>query len=148
MNADGKSRRQGVEIEGFYNPNEALRLSVSYAWLDAGEPAVSDGQLKEQRRPRHSGSIAVDGTSGRLTYGAAIAYSGERIDTNFDIFPSQRVRLDPYWLASARVAYRIAGPVEAHLRVANALDDDYQEVVGYRTEGRSIHAGLRVDLGR
>ena len=148
VNADGKSKRQGVEIEGFYYHSEPLRLTVAYAWLDSSEPSVGEGQLKEQRRPRHSGSISADGTRGRLTYGAAIAYSGERIDTNFDVFPSQRVRLDPYWLASARLAFRISGPVEAHLRVANAFDDDYQDVVGYRTEGRSIHAGLRVALGR
>ena len=148
VNADGKSKRHGIEFETFYNPSDALRLSASYAWLDASEPAIGSGQLKEQRRPKHSGSIAVDGTTGRVTYGAAIAYSGERIDTNFDVFPSQRVKLDPYWLASARIAYRLAGPVEAHLRVANAFDDDYQDVVGYRTEGRSIHAGLRVALGR
>ena len=148
VNADDKSKRQGVEIEGYYNPTDAMRLSINYAWLDASEPTVSGGQLKEQRRPKHSGSVAVDGTSGRFTYGAAIAYSGERVDTNFDVFPSRRVRLDPYWLASARVAYRIIAPVEVHLRVANAFDDDYRDVVGYRTEGRSIHAGLRVALGR
>jgi len=35
-----------------------------------------------------------------------------------------------------------------HLRVANAFDDRYQDAFGYRTEGRSIHAGLRVALGR
>jgi vitamin B12 transporter len=147
VNAGGKSKRQGVELEAYYQPSEALRLAVGYAWLDASEPDVS-GQLKEQRRPKHSGSIALDGTRGRFSYGAAVAYSGERIDTNFDIFPAERVRLDPYWLASARLAYRLTDELEAHVRVANAFDDEYQDVVGYRTEGRTIHAGLRVALGR
>ncbi len=148
VNATGKSKRQGVELEGSYAPSEALRVTATYAWLDASEPSVSSVQLKEQRRPKHSGSVALDGSRGRLTYGAAIAYTGERIDTNFDVFPSQRVRLGAYWLASARLAYRIIDEVEAHVRVANAFDDDYQDVVGYRTEGRSIHAGVRVALGR
>ena len=147
VNADGRSRRQGVELEGFYHHSDALRLTVSYAWLDASEPEVSGGQIKEPRRPKHSGSVAVDGIQGRLTYGAAIAYSGERTDTNFDVFPSLLVRLDPYWLASARIAYRLTDELQAHLRIANAFDDDYQDAVGYRTEGRSIHAGLRVALG-
>ena len=147
VNANGKSKRSGLELEGYYQPSDALRLTVDYAWLDASEPDVG-GQLKEQRRPRHSGSVAIDGARGRLTYGAAIAYTGERIDTNFDLFPAQRVRLDPYWLASARIAYRLTDQLEAHVRVANAFDDDYQDVVGYRTEGRSIYAGLRVALGR
>ncbi len=148
INASGKSKRQGIEIEGYYRPSDALRLTVTYAWLDADEPSVSGGQLKEQRRPKHGGSVALDGARGRLTYGAAIAYTGDRIDTNFDVFPSQRVRLSAYWLASAQIAYRIIDEVEAHVRVANAFDDDYQDVVGYRTEGRSIHAGIRVALGR
>ncbi len=148
LNADGRSKRQGIELEGYYHPSDALRLTLNYAWLDASEPDVGGAQLKEPRRPKHSGSIAMDGTQGRLTYGAAIAYSGERLDTNFDVFPALDVRLDPYWLASARVAYRLTDQLEAHVRVANAFDDDYQDVVGYRSEGRSIHAGLRVALGR
>ena len=147
VNADGKSKRQGVELEGYYHHSDALRLSANYAWLDASEPDFNDAQVKEQRRPKHSGSVAVDGTSGRFSYGAAIAYTGERTDTDFDAIPSVLLNLDSYWLASARLAYRIADPVEVHVRVANALDDDYQDVVGYRTEGRSIHAGLRFAIG-
>jgi vitamin B12 transporter len=147
VNADGKSKRQGVELEGFYHHSDALRLTVTYAWLDASEPDAGDGQVKEPRRAKHSGSVAVDGVRGRLTYGAAVAYTGERSDTNFDVFPSRLVEFDPYWLASARIAYRLTDELEAHVRVANAFDADYQDVVGYRTEGRSIHAGLRLALG-
>uniref|UniRef100_UPI0025F18516 TonB-dependent receptor domain-containing protein n=1 Tax=Sphingomonas sp. TaxID=28214 RepID=UPI0025F18516 len=140
--------RQGIELEGYYQPSQALRLTANYAWLDASEPEVGGGQLKETRRPKHSGSIALDGASGRLNYGAAIAYTGARQDTNFDLFPAQLVRLDAYWLASARIAYRLTDQIEVHLRVANAFDDLYQDTFGYRTEGRSIHAGLRVAFGR
>ena len=90
----------------------------------------------------------MDGESGRLIYGAAITYSGRRIDTNFDLFPAQPVRLDPYWLASARLAYRISKQLEATLRVANAFNAEYEDGVGYRTEGRSVHGGLRLAFGR
>jgi len=147
VNANGKSKRQGIELEMYYQPFDAFRLTATYAWLDASEPDVAGSQIREPRRPRHSGSIAVDGSRGRLTYGAAIAYTGERSDTNFDVFPAAVVRFDPYWLASARLAYRLTDQLEAHLRVANAFDDRYQDVVGYRTEGRTIHAGLRLALG-
>ena len=109
---------------------------------------MSGGQIKEARRPRHSGSIALDGVVRRFTYGVAVSYTGERSDTDFDLFPARRVRLDPYWLASARIAYPLTEQLEAHVRVANAFDDEYQDAVGYRTEGRSVHAGLRVAFGR
>jgi vitamin B12 transporter len=148
VNSDGRSKRQGIELEGYFQPSDALRLTVTYAWLDASEPDVGGAHVKEVRRPRHSGSVAIDGRRGRFTYGAAIAYTGERSDTNFDVFPAEIVRFDPYWLASMRVAYRLTDELEAHLRVANAFDEHYQDAVGYRTERRSIRAGLRVAFGR
>lgn len=147
-NADGISKRQGVEVEAAYRPNDLIRLTATYSYLDATEPKGPLGvQVKEQRRPKHSGSVALDGSSGRFSYGSSIAYVGERIDTDFDIFPSARVRLGAYWLANARVTYKVSDPVELSLRVANAFGSRYQDVVGYRTEGRSIHAGLRIALG-
>ena len=94
-------------------------------------------------RPKHSGSIALDGVSGRLSYGASIAYTGARIDTDFDLYPAPRVRLTPYWLASGQIAYRLLPRLDATLRVANGFNAHYQDVVGYRTEGRSIHVGVR-----
>ena len=149
VNASGTSRRRGIEAEAAWSYSTALHLTATYAWLDASEPTAPDGGLiKEQRRPAHSGSVAIDGAQGRLSYGLAVAYTGTRIDSDFDQFPARRVRLSPYWLANARIAYRVAGPIEANVRVANALDERYQDVVGYRTEGRSVHAGLRVAFGR
>ncbi|QNN65901.1 TonB-dependent receptor [Sphingomonas rhizophila] len=50
-NADGRSRRRGIEAEWRYRPLEWLSLGGSYAWLDASEPDVSTGQVREQRRP-------------------------------------------------------------------------------------------------
>jgi len=147
-NAAGRSRRQGIEAEASWAASGALRLTATYAFLDASEPtAPGGGQIKEQRRPKHSGSVAADGARGRFSYGAAIALTGARIDSDFASFPATRIRLSPYWLASARVAYRVAGPIEAHVRVANAFADRYEDVVGYRTEGRSVHAGVRIALG-
>jgi vitamin B12 transporter len=149
VNADGTSRREGIEGEVHYAPTEALRVSATYAYLDAREPRGPGGSLiKEQRRPKHRGSVALDGTRGRLSYGSVIAYTGAHGDTNFDVFPAERVRLSPYWLASARIAYRLIETVELHLRVANAFDDHYQDVFAYLTEGRSVHAGVRLALGR
>ncbi|MCY7340048.1 MAG: TonB-dependent receptor [Sphingomonas bacterium] len=148
VNATRTSRREGIEVEASFAPSPLARLSATYAWLDASEPrGPMSSPIKEHRRPRHSGSIALDGTSGRLSYGAAVAYTGARIDSDFDLYPAPRVRLSPYWLASGQVAVRIAGPIAATLRVANAFDANYQDVVGYRTEGRSVHGGIRLAIG-
>ncbi len=102
--------------------------------------------MREVRRPRHSGSVTVDGVTGKFTYSASVAYVGRRADTDFDSF--QRVTLGSYWLSGARLAYALTPKIEIFGRVANAFDDRYQDVVGYRTEGRSAYAGLRVAFGR
>ena len=144
-NANGTSKRQGIEVEGGWNVGKIFRLAANYAFLDASEPSFA-GNLREVRRPKHSGSVTIDGAKGKFSYGASLAYVGRRADTDFDTF--QRVSLSPYWLAGARVAYAVRPGIEVFGRIANAFDDDYQDVVGYRTEGRSAYAGLRLAIGR
>ena len=145
-NAQGKSRREGIEAEASWSPSPALRIAANYAYLDASEPVVGTGQVRELRRPKHSGSVTVDGVHGKLSYGASVAYVGRRADIDFDLF--QRVRLSPYWLAGARLGYSVRPGIELFARVANVFDARYQDVVGYRTEGRSGYAGVRLALGR
>lgn len=144
-NAGGKSKRQGIEAEASWSASPALRIGATYAYLDASQPVVGTGQVREVRRPKHSGSVTVDGVRGKLSYGASIAYVGKRDDTDFDLF--QKVSLSSYWLAGGRVGYAVRPGIEVFARVANALNERYQDVVGYRTEGRSGHAGLRLALG-
>jgi vitamin B12 transporter len=82
-----------------------------------------------------------------LTLGGALSYVGERIDRDFDLFPAPLVQLDAHLLASARVAYRITDQLEGYARVENGFDADYQDVVGYATPGRTVHAGIRLRFG-
>jgi vitamin B12 transporter len=144
-NRAGKSRRSGFEAEAGWTLGERLRLTANYAYLKASEPgATPDLRIKEARRPKHSGSIAADGQIDRLSYGLSLAYTGDRIDTDFDTFPARRVTLDNYWLAGARVAYDVRPGIQIFARSANALNARYQDAVGYRTEPRSIYAGIRI----
>ena len=148
VNRDEKSRRSGIEAQVEWSSGDRLRLTASYAYLKASEPGDLGSSVREARRPKHSGSIAVEGRLGRFVYGGSLAYTGAREDTNFETFPFQRVRLDPYWLAGARLAYEVHPGVEVFARAANAFDARYQDALGYRTEGRSLYAGIRVAGGR
>jgi vitamin B12 transporter len=142
INAPGTSRRAGVEAELGWSLAGTLRISANYAYLRATQPSIS-GQARELRRPKHSGSIALDGQSGKLTYGASLAYSGAHLDVR-DRPPYDVVRLGSYWLAGARVAYAVRPGVEVFARAANLLNARYEDVFSYRTEGRSLYAGLRL----
>ena len=148
-NASGRSSRSGIETEAEWAVSPALRLSANYAWLKASERTDPHQRaVRELRRPRHSGSVALDGKAGRFTYGASLAYAGQRRDRDFDSFPATFVRLDPYWLANGRVGYDLNSNLQFFARVSNAFDDEVRDVVGYRTEGRSAYAGIRLAFGR
>ena len=147
-NAEGVSRRAGAELEAQWQLSPALRVGATYAYLHATERRVAGGSaVRELRRPKNSGSVVVDGVAGRWSYGASMALVGDRRDTDFDVFPARTLTLDSYLLAGARVAFRLNDRLELFGRVANAFDRRYQDVIGYRTEGRSAYAGIRARLG-
>ena len=138
------SRRAGVEATLGWKVGEPLRLSASYAYLDATQPDDATlTQVHELRRPKNSGSIALDGKAKRITYGASIAYVGPHSDQR-DTFPYDRVSLGSYWMADVRVAYAIRPGVEVYARMSNAFNERYEDAFNYRTERRAIYAGLRL----
>lgn len=143
-NGKGASHRSGIEAAIAWQVAGKIRLSANYAYLHATQPEdATDRQLNELRRPRHSGSIAADGAIGRWTYGASLAYVGAHLD-RLEIFPFDVVRLSPYWLAGARVAYAVRPGIELFVRGSNLFDTRYEDSAGYRTEGRGLFAGIRL----
>jgi vitamin B12 transporter len=143
-NRVGTSRRSGVEAEVAWQVAPALWLSTNYSWLHATQPDnVTDRQLYELRRPRHSGSLAADGAAGRWSYGASLAFVGAHLDRE-EVAPFGVVRLASYCLAGARVAYAVRPGVELFARASNLFDATYQDSAGYRTEGRGLYAGVRL----
>lgn len=143
-NTSGISHRSGIEAEAGLQLDRTLRLSADYAYLHATQPdTATPGQVTELRRPKNSGSVALDGTSGKLTYGASIAYVGAQID-RLESPPYGLVSLRSYWLANARVAYAIRGGLQLFARMSNVLNQHHEDVYGYRTEPRAIYAGIRL----
>jgi len=144
LNASGSSRRSGIEATIDWKLSDALRLSANYAYLSAKQfDAVTDEHATETRRPKHSGAVVADGSSGRFSYGASLAYVGRHLD-NRDTFPFDRLALGSYWLADARVAYAVRPGIELFARGSNLFDQKYQDVFSYRTEGRGLFAGIRL----
>ncbi|HVI05234.1 MAG TPA: TonB-dependent receptor [Sphingomicrobium sp.] len=143
-NRHDTSRRAGIETTLGWKIGEALRVSANYAYLNATQPNDTTlTQVHELRRPKNSGSLALDGKMGRISYGGSIAYVGPHLDQR-DTFPFDRVSLHSYWLADARVAYKIRPGVEVYARMSNALNQRYEDAFNYLTERRAIYAGLRL----
>ncbi|WP_343347529.1 TonB-dependent receptor [Sphingomicrobium sp. XHP0239] len=145
-NSEIDSRRRGIEVEGHVRLASFLTAGANYSYLDASEGSVADAALDEVRRPDHRAALILTGERDDLTIGATLAYVGARFDTDFDRFPAETLRLDPYVLADARIAYRWTDALSLSLRGRNLFDTRYQDVIGYRTAGRGLYAGLDLRL--
>jgi vitamin B12 transporter len=143
-NSNETSHRWGAEAELGWQVADKLRLTANYAFLHATQPDPSGGrQLKELRRPKHSGSIAADGQIGRWSYGASITYAGSHLDV-LEVAPFGVVSVASYWRADARVAYAVTPGMELFVRGSNLFDANYEEVGGYHTEAIGGFVGIRL----
>lgn len=139
-NADGKSKREGVEVEAVWSASDALGVRASASFLDTEENGV-----EELRRPDFLAAASVNWqATDALSLSLGAEHTGEQIDTDFGSY--QRVTLDSYTLIGANVRWDITDQFSAHIRADNLLDDEYQEVVGYASQGRGIYAGLSANF--
>ena len=145
-NMPGTSKRNGVEFAARWDLSEQMSLNASYTYIDS-----SAENIREVRRPRHSGSVDVDygfmESRGRLALTAA--YGGTRTDTFFPPWPNppEVVTLSNHWLLDLTVQYRLTDSIKAFARANNLLDTEYEQVYGYRTPGRTAYAGIQVGFG-
>jgi vitamin B12 transporter len=136
-------------------PSSELRASVSFTVVDPriteispsyqGPDAVGDALI---RRPSHSGSAVVTyarPSGGSL--GVAFSFVGKRPDIDFTQFPSPRVTLPAYTKIDLSGDLPIAAIERTGLtldaRVENLLNKRYEDVLNFRTPGRTILIGAR-----
>lgn len=145
-NEAGTSQRRGLELSGRWQIGGDLELYAAYTWLDATEDSDS-GQVDEIRRPGHIASANLNWSllEGRANLNLNVDYNGEQDDLFFPPNPPfrERVELDDFVLVTAAGEIRLRDGLVLFARVENALDEDYEEVFGYRSPGRSVFAGLR-----
>ena len=144
-NASGRSRRRGVEVSARAGLADGLTLGVSYAYIDADQQQVAGGaRLRELRRPRHSGSIALTYAGRDFDLSAAAAITGARADTDFARFVP--VTLPAYTLVTIGGAWHLSPGVDLTVRIENALDANQVDVFAYRGPGITAHGGVRFRL--
>lgn len=151
-NRPGESDRSGVELTAQWNAGNGLSLGGSYTYTDAHEENAAGIELRETRRPRHTGNVtlAYRSNGGRFDANLAADYGGSRIDTFFPPFPEapMRVELDDHWLLDLTLQFHVSSNLSLFARGSNLLDDDYEQVFGYQTLGRTGFAGIRANFGR
>ena len=139
VNQPGKSRRQGVEVAGQLQATDALRLGLTYTYLDAKNP---DGSV-EIRRPRHQLGVTAryDLQDGRGWIGADIRHVAGNYDTQgWGSYATGK--LPDYTLVNLSGGYDLTESVRATARVVNLFDKEYSDTWGYATQGRQAYLGF------
>jgi vitamin B12 transporter len=152
-----EAESNGVEGELTLRPSSEWSLSASYT---VAEPRVTrvaedyEGDLRPGdaliRRPTHSGSATLawlPKTSASLS--ATAMYVGKRPDLDFTQFPSPTVPLPSYVRvdiaggADVVMLARGKSAVGVTARIENLFDKEYEDVLNFRTPGRTILVGAR-----
>lgn len=143
QNASQKSRRDGFEASAQWRTDD-ISLTAHYSYLDASQGALETIEL---RRPHHTGSVSASYSfpvQGLSAYIKA-AYTGTRLDTFYPPWPAsaQTLGLKPYWLTTANIDYKVDSNWQLGLRIDNALDESFEDIVGYQGSNRRILAHTR-----
>jgi vitamin B12 transporter len=141
LNRQTDSTQKGVEVFAQARLASAWRIDGSYTYLDSEENGV-----EEVRRPPHIASvnIAWRAPEDRMGVALTVRYNGSTNDNNFTLLSTEPfIRLSSYTLVNLGVDYRFTDSLQVYGRVENLLDENYEEVLTYRSAGRGAYAGAR-----
>jgi len=130
----GTSTSKGVEL--------GARAPLGERWEILGNWTRNDTEdtADEQRlrRPKNLGNVGIQYASAddKLRLAAHYRLSRDSIDIG-------GVALDDYEVLDLSMSYAFNSAFEVYARVENATDEDYQELIGYRTPGRAAYGGVR-----
>jgi vitamin B12 transporter len=138
-----QSWARGGEISGTVRINRWIAVRAGYTRLYTRITESNAGDTGEQlpRQPLNSGTISLNFTSRKLTLLAGGRIVGERADSDF-VFGVNRSPAYQYVFASG--SWQATKHVAPFVRIENALDQVYQEALGYSSLSRTAMGGLRV----
>ena len=138
----GRVRSDGIELGLEEQTSANTYAAISYTWLHRNEDEATGQRLL--RRPKHSGSVVLGYRSGAIDTNIVVVRSGARFDTQ-PIAPFGRVTNAGYTTVDVNMQYR-SGKWVPYVKVENATDRKYEEVLGFRSPTRRAIFGLRMTL--
>lgn len=136
-------RRQGVELT-LGSRVGAFRFQGAYTYLEAENRAPGANTTTIQNQPEHSGSLALDySTSFDLDLRVEWRFVADRFALS-RTRPTQARALGDYNLLGLRAAWAIQERLRLVARVHNALDENYEESIGFPGPGRTAVLGLEL----
>ncbi|MGB8013546.1 MAG: TonB-dependent receptor [Terriglobales bacterium] len=147
-----KAFAQGAEVELQAKLRSRLSLSTAYTYTSTeilDNPAPVDGLylpgMPLLRRPKHSANTLLSYLGNRWGANLGGSFVGRRPDDDFLGFNINHAA--GYARVDLGGWYAINSRVTAYANLDNALNDHYNEVVGYPALGANFRAGLRFRIG-
>jgi vitamin B12 transporter len=135
-----RAELDGIELDGRWQRG-AWTLAGNATWQRARNGRSGLDLLRRAPRKAHA---SVDYRFGN---GVLVGIDGDAVaarpDTDFDVFPAQRIALGGYGLLHARVAWPLARGWQLEARVENLFDREYELARRFNTPGRSGTVALR-----
>jgi len=135
LQSTGNSMSKGIEA--------GVDVPLSSRWSLNGNWTYNEARntTNEQRlrRPKNLGNIGFTFASadGRVRLLGNYRLSWDSLDVG-------GVALDDYQVLDLALSFSPTDKLEVYGRIENAFDEDYQEVLGYNTAGRSAYGGVRL----
>ncbi len=138
-----QSWARGGEISGTARINQHASIRAAYTRLYTRITESSSGDAGQvlRRQPKNSGSIALDLTARKFSLITGARIVGERRDDDF-VFGVNRSRGYEYVFISG--SWQATRHIAPFIRIENALDELYQEALGYSSLSRAAYGGLKL----
>lgn len=140
INVPNTSNIEGWELSAVFKPTPTLRINASYTYTDTDNGAGDELVRRAKHIASLNGSYLFSDGKTRLTGG--VQYNGEQDDLDFSTFPSTQVKLDDYTLVNLALSHQLSEQVELFARVNNLLDEEYEEVLNFGTQGIAGTIGI------
>lgn len=160
VNVSGSTAR-GAELElHLQRPVGGVTGAMTYAFVDTEVTSSLSTSRQFQpgqpllRRPKHSASVRLTYTSGRVSVHGSVRHVGARHDSSFLFlstldFTTTDITVNPgYTLMGLGGDVRLGSGLTVFLRLANLTDEVYETALGFPGLPRSAMVGARFALGR
>ena len=138
-NATGVTKKKGYEVTLAIDPTDNLDVTATYTYLD-GETPTGDTLA---RRPEHAGNVNVAYTllNDKAVIDIDINYSGSYDDKDWGA--SAAVVVKAYTTTDVNGSYQLNKQTQLYASIKNLTNTQYQEVLGYDAQPRTIYAGIK-----
>jgi vitamin B12 transporter len=136
----GESQAQGVELAGQWQVSAPVRLDAAYTHIKSRQnssPLAGDGQNQARvQRPRGVYQLGLELSLYEARWRTLVQWR-----SHYNALAYGGLPMEDFAVWDVKSLWQLTPQVSTHVRISNALDEDYQEVQGYNTAPRAGYLG-------